>query len=306
MVKKLLIVLVAVAAVVAAALWAIAAPAALPETTFEGVGEPDIENGRLIFAAGGCASCHAAPDAEEAAGGEEGAESAPVLAGGLAIESEFGTFHVPNISPSPQGIGDWSFEAFANAMLRGVSPGGGHYYPAFPYGSYTLMEIGDVNDLWGYLQTLPESDNIPPDHDVGFPFGIRRGVGLWKYLYMPDDYRVPIATDEPAATRGQYLVEAVGHCGECHTPRTFLGGLNADRWLAGAPNPDGDGRIPDISPGGSIDDWSVGDLAYYFESGFTPEFDVVGGSMAEVQRGLAQLPESDREAIAAYLKALPE
>lgn len=310
MLKKFLLVLLLVAAAAAATLWTLTAPTTLPATALDGLGEPDIENGRLIFAAGGCASCHVA-QGQTSSAGEDGDGQAqeggpPVLAGGHAIESDFGTFHAPNISPGPAGIGGWTFEQFANAMLEGVSPRGTHYYPAFPYGSYTLMDSGDVNDLWGYLRTLPASDNEPPPHEIDFPFNIARGVGLWKYLYMPEDYRVPLGPEDPAVARGQYLVEAVAHCGECHTPRTFLGGLRADAWLSGAPDPDGEGRIPDISPGGTIDDWSVSDLTYYFESGFTPDFDSVGGSMAAVQRGLAELPDSDREAIAAYLKALPE
>lgn len=300
MLKKIAITLVALVAAVLATLWAIAAPAPLSDATLQGLGEPDLENGERIFVAGGCGSCHGAV-------GEDGdvAEGPPVLAGGLAIESDFGTFHVPNISPSEAGIGDWTFEDFAAAMLNGVSPEGTHYYPAFPYGSFSLMDVQDVNDLWGYILTLPESDNRAPPHEIPFPFNINRAVGLWKYLYMPEGNRVAVG-DDPVLQRGQYLVEAVGHCGECHTPRNALGGFEENRWLAGAENPDGEGQIPNITPGGSVGDWSEEDLVYYFETGFTPDYDVVGGSMVEVQEGLARLTGEDRAAIAAYLKAVPE
>ncbi|WP_099865148.1 cytochrome c [Pararhizobium haloflavum] len=301
MLKRILILLIVVLSAGAATLWAIAAPSELPYTAFEGLSDPDVANGQRIFAAGGCASCHSL----EAAGEEGDDDAPPTLGGGHVISSQFGDFRVPNISPSDAGIGDWTFRHFADAMLSGVAPDGTHYYPAFPYSSYALMDIEDVNDLWGYLRTLPASDNMVAAHDVPFPFNVNRAIGLWKYLYMPEPNRVTLESADPMLARGQYLVEAVGHCGECHTPRDVLGGLETDRWLAGAPNPSGEGRIPNITPGGDIGEWSVEDLAYYFESGFTPDFDSVGGSMADVQRGLAQLPEEDRAAIAAYLKAIP-
>lgn len=300
MLTRIVVALVILAAALGTTLWAIAAPDRLPETAFEALGEPDLANGELIFNAGNCASCHGASEESEAD------DAAVVLTGGHAIESDFGTFHVPNISSGPEGIGDWSFENFANAMLRGVAPDGSNYYPAFPYASYSMMDIGDVNDLWGYLRTLPASENEAPPHEVSFPFNVNRAIGIWKYLYMPDGAYVSIDPNDMVLRRGQYLVEAVGHCGECHTPRDMLGGLEADQWLAGAPNPSGQGTIPNITPAGSVADWSADDLAYFFESGFTPDFDSVGGSMVAVQRGLATLPASDREAISAYLKAIPE
>ena len=302
MLRRITVALVLVTAALAATLWAVAAPANLPTTAFEALGEPDVAEGEMIFHAAGCLSCHRA--VEGAAGEEENA--APLLAGGRVLESDFGTFRVPNITPGPAGIGDWSFEDFANAMLRGLAPNGSHYYPAFPYASYAFMDIGDVNDLWGYMQTLPESDNEVSDHEVFFPFNINRAIGLWKYLYMPEEPYVPIDPTDTELRRGQYLVEALGHCGECHTPRDALGGLEADRWLAGAPDPSGEGSIPNITPGGDVGEWSAEDLAYFFEAGFTPEFDTVGGEMVAVQRELAKLTDEDRAAIAAYLKAVPE
>jgi mono/diheme cytochrome c family protein len=308
MLRRLSVILILLCVAVAGTLWAVAAPESLPPAAFEGLPEPDVENGEAVFLAGGCASCHAAPAAAgETAADEPDAEvnEAPVLAGGRPIASDFGTFHVPNISPGPEGIGDWTFEMFAEAMVSGVAPDGTHYYPAFPYGSYVRMSITDINDLWGYIRTLPESDNVAPPHEIPFPFNVNRAVGLWKYLYLDRESRIEVDVADPVLMRGQYLVEAVGHCGECHTPRNWLGGFVEDRWLAGAPNPDGDGRIPNITPGGSIEEWSAEDIAYYLESGFTPDFDVVGGSMSAVQQNFAELPASDREAVAAYLKSLP-
>ncbi len=259
--------------------------------------EPDPVNGEMVFHTGGCVSCHAAP-------GAEGSDKL-ILAGGLEIKSEFGTFVVPNISPHPEaGIGNWGMIEFVNAMKFGTSPDGTHYYPAFPYASYTRMSLEDIMDLAAFMDTLPASDNIPPAHDVGFPFNIRRAVGGWNLLFFrPGPVTQP--SDDPQIERGRYLVEGAGHCSECHTPRNGLGGLQMDRWMAGGPNPDGPGKIPNITPGGDLDDWSTEDIAYYLETGFTPDFDSVGGSMTSVVDNLSKISPQDRLAIAAYLKSLP-
>lgn len=261
--------------------------------------EADPARGEMVFWAGGCSSCHAADGAE----GEERL----VLSGGFELTSGFGTFVAPNISPHPEaGIGNWSLEDFANALLAGLGPGNRHLYPSFPYTSYVRMSDQDVADLFAFMQTLPESDATHADHRLPFPYSMRRLLGGWKFLFFDDDPRVELAGAGEAVARGQYLVEGLGHCGECHTPRNALGGLEADQWLAGAPNPEGEGVVPNITPGSSsIGDWSAADIAYYLESGFTPDFDTVGGSMVEVQENLAELEEADRQAIAAYLKAIP-
>ncbi|WP_025046188.1 c-type cytochrome [Sulfitobacter mediterraneus] len=255
----------------------------------------DPEAGALVFAAGGCVSCHAAPGAE--------GDDKQVLAGGLAFASDFGTFYAPNISPDPNaGIGAWSLPGFARAVTRGVSPEGQHYYPAFPYAAYQHMQDQDVVNLFAYMQTLPADPTPSKAHDVGFPFNIRRSLGGWKLLFMKDEF-VLSGNHSTEMTRGRYLAEGLAHCGECHTPRNALGGLDRSQWLAGAPNPSGKGRIPNITPGKL--DWSESDLVAYFATGFTPDYDSAGGEMAEVVSNLAQLPQSDREAIAAYLKAVP-
>lgn len=288
---KLLKTLILLAIVVAGVGWVVTQPAPLKTDVAAGH-TPDIDNGALVFAAAGCASCHAV----------KGADDTSILSGGTAFASAFGTFYAPNISPGPAGIAGWDLPSFARAVRQGVSPQGAHYYPAFPYTAYTHMTDVDVADLFGYMQTLPASDTASQPHEVGFPFNIRRGLGVWKQLYMTPDYVVTAALD-PQLMRGRYLVEALAHCGECHTPRSPLGGLNRDQWLTGAPNPSGKGKIPGITPAQL--DWSEGDLVEYFTSGFTPEYDSVGGSMVAVVENLAKLPVEDRQAIAAYLKALP-
>jgi mono/diheme cytochrome c family protein len=263
---------------------------------------PDAVAGERMFWAGGCASCHASPvDGRRAKG-----DAKLLLGGGLELDTAFGVFRVPNISPHDEdGIGGWSMLHFVNAMQRGVSPDGRHYYPSFPYTSYVRMQTEDVMDLKAYLDTLPAVAGRVEDHALSFPYSVRRGIGLWKRLYHDDEPLVDIDAGDESLSLGRYLVEGPGHCGECHTPRNQMGGLIADQWLAGAPNPDGEGRVPNITPAGKeIGKWSARNIAYYLESGFTPDFDTVGGSMVAVQENLAMLTDADREAIATYLKAL--
>ena len=253
--------------------------------------EADSVNGEQVFYAGGCASCH-----------EDG------LGGGLEMKTAFGIFRVPNISPDPvTGTGGWTQLDFVNAMLRGVSPDGSHYFPAFPYTSYTRMNVRDVIDLKSYIDSLEPVHNRVADHELRFPWKVRRGIGLWKLRYLN---RVPphgLSSEDPSVERGRYLVEGAGHCAECHTPRDQFGGLITNRWLAGGPNPDGEGKVPNITPhSDGLRSWTKKDIAYYLSSGFTPDFDTVGGAMVKVQEKLAHLPESDLRAIAAYLKTIPD
>ncbi|MFP5075777.1 c-type cytochrome [Rhizobium sp. YIM 134829] len=297
--RKALTTLVLLAAFGAGVAWFVTKPEPLPAATWDGLGAPDLANGEQVFWAGGCVSCHAAPGAE--------GDARLVLSGSLALKSPFGTFHVPNISSDETaGIGNWTLPQFGNAMIRGVSPEGEHLYPSFPYGSYARLTPKDVNDLYGYLKTLPKSATVAPPHELPFPYDQRILLGGWKLLFYSDKPRVTVDTADSKIARGQYLVEGPGHCGECHTPRNALGGFERDRWLAGAPNPEGEGTVPNITPGSKeIGSWSAGDIANYLETGFTPEFDSVGGTMVEVQKNIARLPAADREAIAAYLKAVP-
>lgn len=256
---------------------------------------PDPAAGKLVFTAAGCASCHTAPGAEKA--------DPPLLAGGQGFPSEFGTFIAPNISPDPDhGIGLWTVGDLGNALLRGVSPDGDHYFPVLPYWSYERMAPADLVNLHAYLMTLPKDATPSQAHQVSFPFNVRRNLGGWKFLNMQPDFVVS-GVETEAEERGRYLAETLAHCGECHTPRDALGGLDTSRWLAGAPNPSGQGTIPNITPAKLT--WSEDEIVEYLTSGFTPEFDSVGGHMAHVVENMARLPEEDRRAIAAYLKKVP-
>ncbi|GGA76209.1 diacylglycerol kinase [Nitratireductor aestuarii] len=290
----------ALVVIAGAAGWLLTAASPLEASALSGLQPGEAARGEAVFWAGGCTSCHARTGVE----GDAQLE----LGGGLALRSDFGTFVAPNISPHPtDGIGSWSELDFANAMMRGVAPDGSHYYPAFPYTSYARMSEQDVVDLFAYMKTLPQVEGRAGEHDLSFPFSVRRGVGLWKMRYFSEDPVVDLPEDaDPKVLRGQYLVEGPGHCGECHTPRDFGGGHDKSQWLAGAPSMEGSGRIPNITPSkDGIGDWSESDIAYYLESGFTPDFDSAGGEMAKVVRNLAKLTAEDREAIAAYLKAVP-
>lgn len=293
--------LVVLIAVVFLAAWWLTQPQTITEDDLPDH-EPDPVAGERVFWAGGCASCHARPvDGKRAQG-----DAKLLLGGGMELDTDYGVFRVPNISSHPDdGIGRWTQVHFVNAMQRGVSPDGRHYYPSFPYTSYARMPVEDVMDLRAFLATLPPVAGRVDSHSLGFPWSIRRGIGVWKRRYLDTEPVMPGAPETPVE-RGRLLVEGAGHCGECHTPRDRLGGLMRDRWLAGAPNPEGAGRVPNITPGGdNISQWSAADIAYYLESGFTPEFDTVGGSMVAVQENTAKLSGEDRAAIAAYLKALP-
>jgi len=238
---------------------------------------------------------HAVPEAEDKTR----------LGGGLALKSPFGTFYVPNISSDRHdGIGAWSEADFVTALSRGTSPDGRHYYPAFPYTSYQRMRVADVRDLFAYLKTLPAVSGAVRDHDLPFPFNIRRAVGLWKFLYVDGKPFTSDPAKSAVLNRGAYLVEGPGHCAECHSPRNFFGGIIAAQRFAGGPNPEGKGWIPNITPK-ELGDWSEKDIAYLLETGQTVDGDTVGGSMAEVVRHTEQLAADDRTAIAAYIKSLP-
>ncbi|MGB3271439.1 MAG: cytochrome c [Xanthobacteraceae bacterium] len=256
---------------------------------------PDLGNGETAFNAGGCASCHATP----------GQKDRLTLGGGLALASPFGTFHVPNISPDPNdGIGRWSEAEFVTAMVEGTAPDGSHYYPAFPYPSYRNASVGDLRDLFAYLKTLPPVAGRVRDHELAFPFNIRRNVGIWKALFLNGEPFKPDAAQSAEWKRGAYLVNSLGHCAECHSPRNVLGGIVAAQRFAGGPDPEGKGFVPNITAKG-IGDWSADDLAYFLKTGETPDGDTTGGSMVQVVRNLSHLSEDDRAAMATYLKSLP-
>lgn len=293
--RRWLAALAAAALVAGAAFWILSAPRpltaeALPQHT------ADVAKGELLFWAGGCVSCHAAPGAK--------ASDQPALAGGAPLATPFGTFYPPNISPDPDaGIGRWTSLDFVNAMKRGLAPDGTHLYPAFPYISYQRMTVPDLLDLKAFLDTLPAVKQANRPNELPFPLTIRRGIGLWKVLFLDGREFTPDPAKPDDVNRGGYLVEGPGHCNECHTPRLLfgLGGLDEQHHLGGAPNPSGRGRASNLTPGkNGIADRPASDLLDALEMG--TDF---SRSMSEVQQNLEHLPEGDLAAIVAYLKQLP-
>lgn len=285
----------AIAAVVfgAVAFWFLTVPQTVPASALPAYA-PDLANGKTMFAIGGCASCHAVPKQEDRTR----------LGGGLALKSPFGTFYAPNISPDlKDGIGSWTEVQFVTALMKGTSPSGQHYYPAFPYTSYQRMEISDVRDLFAYLKTLPPLPGTVRDHDLPFPFNIRRMLGGWKMLFLYGSPYKPDPAQSDQWNLGSYLVNGPGHCAECHSPRNKLGAIVPGMRFSGGPAPDGEGNVPNITQF-RMKSWSVADIADFLDSGMTPDGDSAGGSMVDVVRNTAQLSKEDREAMAVYIKSL--
>jgi mono/diheme cytochrome c family protein len=280
--------------IMAGVMWFLARPNPMTDADVAGL-SGDAVAGEAVFWAAGCASCHMAAGAKD--------EAQLVLVGGQRFPSDFGTFIAPNISQDPtHGIGAWSLLDLANALKRGVSPEGEHLFPALPYASYAKMEMQDVANLYAFLKTLPADPTPSASHELTFPFSLREGVGVWKLLFLHENWVIDVNLT-PTAARGRYIAEALAHCGECHTPRNLLGGMKTSAWLSGAPNPTGEGRIPNITPAKLT--WSAEEILAYFTTGFTPEFDVVGGHMAHVVENLARLSEADRKAVVEYLAVVP-
>ena len=272
------------------AFWFLTMPETASDADFAGI-TGDSTRGQVVFTAAGCASCHMADGAT--------GDAKLLLTGGQKFPSDFGTFVAPNISPDPvAGIGGWSVTDLASALWHGTSPKGAHYYPALPYWSYSRMTAQDMADLHSYLMTLPSVAEPAPPHEVGFPFNIRRLLGGWKLLNTPPEW---VVTGDLTAEeeRGRYIAEGLAHCAECHTPRNAVGGLVLSDWLSGAPNPSGGGTVPNITPAALT--WTGDEVLEYLTSGFTPDFDSVGGHMAHVVENMAALPEGDRRAVVAYL-----
>ena len=297
--KKLWLFLLALGVLCAALAWVLSAPNPLTEAEIAALPQGDPIPGELVFHAAGCASCHSAPKAS--------GEAKKLLTGGKRFATPFGTFIAPNISSNSEaGIGGWELAQFANAMKRGISPDGAHYFPAFPYSSYAKITDKDLSDLWAYMKTLPPVDIPAAEHEVSFPFNIRRGLGFWKLLFFNPTYAISVADDDPVLLRGRYLAETLGHCGECHTPRNPIGGPIRSKWFAGGVAPEGNEKIPNITPHkDGISGWSLSEIENALSSGFTPEFDSLGSSMTDVVENMAKLSLEDRQAIASYLKTIP-
>jgi mono/diheme cytochrome c family protein len=294
MLRKLILLAIVAGIIGLAVFWFVTIPATVPASALA-ARQPNIENGKTMFFAGGCASCHATP----------GQDDKFRLGGGVPLHSPFGTFYAPNISQDPKaGIGAWTEHNFVNAMLKGTTPGGSHYFPAFPFTSYRVMSLDDVRDLYAFMKTLPAVQVASKAHDVPFPFSIRRPLGGWKLLFFDDSTFKPDPTKSAQWNRGAYLVNGPGHCVECHSPRNLLGGILSGQKFAGGPNPEGKGWVPNITQAG-LKDWSVDDIEYLLETGNTSSGDSVGSNMAPVIRNTSQLSKEDRLAMATYLKSLP-
>jgi mono/diheme cytochrome c family protein len=267
---------------------------ALLATSGSASAQGDAKRGDYLAKAGGCVGCHT-----------ENRKEAVLFAGGRDLKTPFGTFYGPNITPHPQaGIGRWSEADFIRAMREGTGPGGSHYFPAFPYPSFTKITDGDLRDLFAYLRTLPPSQRPSQPHDLRFPFGFRFSLAGWKWLFFMPGAFVPDPKASPQVNRGAYLVQALGHCGECHTPRNFLGGPQRDRFLAGGKGPEGK-NVPNLTPT-RLKKWSDGELKDFLMTGLTPDGDVAAEAMGEVVTNTtSKLTPEDLAAVIAYLRTLP-
>lgn len=249
------------------------------------------ERGAVLMQTAGCYACHTQADGSK---GE--------YAGGSALVSPFGNFFAPNITSSKEhGIGDWDIVTFERALRQGVNPEGQSYYPAFPYMSYRSLTDQDVADLFAALKNVAAVEQDHQPHEVGFPFNIRLGLKPWRWLFSTVR---PLNIDQSTPVgRGRYLVDAVAHCGECHTPRNSLG-APIPPYLGGASLND-DWAPPITARAYQHMDWSKEDLIYFLEDGMLPDGDFIGGSMVEViEHGTSKMPYEDRAAIAEYLFSL--
>lgn len=256
-----------------------------------------VEKGKYLTAAGGCYGCHTKPG-----------EGSKPFAGGRALKTPFGVFYSPNITSDEEtGIGGWTDAQFLEALQMGISPSGHSYFPVFPYTSYTKIEDEDGLAIKAYLNSLPKIVQEDKQPDVSPPFSWRWLQWGWRILFFNEGRYVPPENATPEIARGGYLVDALAHCGECHTPRNMLGGTDASLYLAGTPN-GGEGEfVPNITPDSEtgIGEWSKGDIVSFMKTGMKPDYDDVQGSMAEViEHSLSKLTEEDLEAIADYLKSI--
>jgi hypothetical protein len=250
---------------------------------------PQIERGRYLSAAADCMVCHTRD------GGED-------YAGGVAFVLPFGTLYSSNLTPDPaSGIGTWTDEEFIDAVRAGVAPGGRHLYPAHPYTSYAGMARNDVLAIRAYLATLPPVAYTPPANVLLFPFSQRGLMTFWNALYQPAVGFMADPSKDAAATRGAYLANALGHCGECHTSRNAFYAPNSGKAYAGAIT--NGWKAYDITAAG-LAAWSESDLEAYLATGFAKGHGVAAGSMkAVVAYDTAQLSADDRSALVRYLLA---
>lgn len=259
----------------------------------------DAARGEQVFAiAGGC-GCHTP-------------EKGPVGAGGVEIATPFGTFYSTNVTSDPtHGIGAWSDEEIARAIRSGTLRDGSVEAPVMPYQLYAGMADDDLRDLIAYLRTLPAAPVANREHQVDLPLP-RLAFRAWRLLFAGST-TAPEVAPRDGVTRGRYLTDHVSICGDCHTPRTRFGALDAAMYLAGTPDGPGGERVPNITSDAKtgIGEWDVDEITSLLQLGMKPDLDNVQGSMAEVIDGIAgapgygKAPEADLHAIAAYLKTVP-
>ncbi len=254
----------------------------------------DAKRGEYLAKAGGCVGCHT-----------EDKEGAVPFAGGRPLKTPFGTFYGPNITPDKNaGIGGWTEADFMRALRQGERPDGSNYFPAFPYPSFTKITDGDMRDLWAYLRTLQPSAKPSREHDLWFFFGWRWLVSFWKWFFFAPGAFANIPGASEIVNRGAYLVQALGHCGECHTPRNFLGGSKSDRYLAGGKGPDGK-SVANLTPT-NLKKQSDKEIKDFLVTGLTAEGDVPAEAMGEVIKNTtSQLTPADLDALIAYLRTIP-
>lgn len=259
---------------------------------------PDVQKGKYLLMVAGCIGCHTT---------KENFKKGILMSGGRALKTPFGIFNSPNITSDPtHGIGRWTEANFINALRNGKNPKGEHYLPVFPYTSFTQMTNEDMRHLWAYMKTVPAIQAQNKPHEAPLIFRLRFSLGPWKMINFKAGAFTPQKDKDALWNRGAYLVNALSHCGECHTPRNMMGGLKSSLHLSGTKDgPDGD-AVPNITPHATgIGDWTDDDLDTLFTIGMLPDGDFVGGGMAEVVENTEKMTPEDRKAIMIYLKSTP-
>jgi mono/diheme cytochrome c family protein len=282
----------------AAVFWLLTRPDPLPAAAVP-ARAADIRNGEVVYHAASCLACHRPPDGS--------GRDAGLPSGGRPFPTPVGVFYPQNLTPDADtGLGRWSEADFVSAMRRGVSPRGTHYFPAFPYAAYRSVTMADLLDLRAYLGTLPPVASPPREAAVPLGALARRGVGLWKVVAFRQPTFSPEPGRSPSWTRGAYLVNAPGHCGECHTPKDWLMVEDRGLSLAGGPHPAGEGKVPGLRGLLARKKYKdVDDLVLALQNGEALGYEgLASGGMAPIQESLARLPDTDLRAIAEYLLSL--
>jgi mono/diheme cytochrome c family protein len=251
-----------------------------------------VERGRYLAILGDCSGCHTT---------QHGA----AFAGGLPFTAAFGTVYSTNITPDKEtGLGNWTSDQFYRALHQGIAADGRHLYPAFPYAYFTRISRADSDDLFAYLKSLKPVKAPPHPNNLRFPFNLRPLIAFWNWLYLDDKRFVPDAARPAAWNRGAYLVQGLGHCAACHTPKDMLFGDKQDHALNGAVVDNWFSANLTGNKQDGLGSWSHDDLVRYLATGRN-RFATAAGSMEEkVTQSTSRMRDTDRVAIATYLKSL--